>query len=45
MQVRMMGSTATSDNGLTFSLNAAIITGLMLIYGALAIAQWRRVEA
>lgn len=43
--MHIVGATGTSENGLSTSLNAAIIIGLMLIYGALAIAQWRRVEA
>jgi hypothetical protein len=44
-QLRIQGAAATSESGLSISMNAAIVIGLMLIYGALAIAQWRRVEA
>jgi hypothetical protein len=36
---------ATSDVGLSNPVSLAILVGLMLIYGALALVQWRRVEA
>jgi len=37
--------TPTSDVPLADTTKLAIVTGLMLIYGALALVQWRRVEA
>ena len=38
------GTTVASD-ALSVTVKLAIVTGLMLIYGALALVQWRRVEA
>ena len=38
-------SGALSTEGLPYSVRVAILTGLMLIYGALTLVQWRRVEA
>jgi hypothetical protein len=40
-----LNGNATSDVGLSNPVSLAILVGLMLIYGALALVQWRRVEA
>lgn len=39
------GAGETQPDPLSVATRLAIVTGLMLIYGALAIVQWRRVEA
>ncbi|HEX8805574.1 MAG TPA: hypothetical protein VF741_01450, partial [Candidatus Aquilonibacter sp.] len=39
------GNGGDSLSALAETTNLGILTGLMLIYGALALVQWRRVEA
>jgi hypothetical protein len=39
------GTGHISDEGTPFTVRIATLTGLMLIYGALTLVQWRRVEA